>query len=73
MTTTVRLNTVGLLAEKLGQPVHRVEYVIRTRSHINHVAVAGRTRLFDDGAARQLRHEFNAIDARKSGGIPDEA
>jgi len=66
MNTTIRLNTIGRLAEKLHQPVSRIAYVIRTRPHIQHVAVAGRTRLFDEQAVAQVRHELNAIDARQA-------
>lgn len=68
MDATVRLNTIGRLAEKLRQPVHRIEYLIRTRPHIQHVARAGNARLYDEHVVRLLRHELNAIDARKASG-----
>lgn len=68
MTTkqTVTLNTVGVLAAKLGQPIHRIEYLLRTRKHIAPVAIAGRSRLYPEKTIAQLRHELNAIDARAS-------
>lgn len=68
----VQLNTLGRIAEKVNQPLHRVAYIIRTRPHIKHVAKAGRTRLFDEAAVAQIRHELNAIDARSSAGVPKE-
>jgi hypothetical protein len=69
MTTeqTVRLNTVGVLAQKLNQPVHRIVYVLRTRQHIRPAAVAGRSRLYPELAVAQLRYELNCIDARGAG------
>lgn len=63
-TQTVKLNTVGVLAQKLDQPVHRIQYLLRTRKHIQPAALAGRSRLYPDKAVAQLRHELNAIDAR---------
>jgi hypothetical protein len=65
---TVKLNTVGVLAQKLNQPVHRVQYLLRTRKHIAPVAIAGRSRLYTEQTVAQLRHELNAIDARAGHG-----
>jgi hypothetical protein len=64
--TTVKLNTVGVMAQKLDEPVHRVTYVLSTRPHIQPVAIAGRSRLYDEIAVAQLRYELNCIDARCS-------
>jgi hypothetical protein len=58
------LRTVGHMASALGAPLHRVEYVLRTRQHIRPRARAGRIRLYDLRALAQVRHELNAIDAR---------
>jgi hypothetical protein len=63
-TETVKLNTVGVLAQKLNQPVHRIQYLLRTRPHIKPAARAGRSRLYREQAVAQLRHELNSIDAR---------
>lgn len=59
------LKTPGVLASILGQPLHRVLYVLRTREHIRPTARAGRLRLFDNEAVAMLRHELNAMDARE--------
>ena len=66
MTTeqTVRLNTVGVLAQKLNQPIHRTTHLLRTREHIRTAAIAGRSRLYPELAVAQLRYELNCIDAR---------
>lgn len=71
---TPQLITPGVIARQLGEPLHRVTYLLRTRSHIRPAARAGRLRLFDHAAVACLRHEVNSIDARslarmeKSGG-----
>lgn len=60
-----QLRTPGVLAALLGVPLHRVEYVLRTRRHIRPAARAGRLRLYDSQALAMLRHELKAIDARR--------
>jgi len=62
-----KLATVGEISRLLRAPIHRIEYVLRTRPHISARAVAGRARCFDDNAIAQIRHELNAIDARRTG------
>lgn len=61
------LVTVGVIACELGVPVDRVCRVLRTRPHIKPRAYAGNVRLFDNVAIAQVRHEINAIDARRGG------
>lgn len=62
------LRSLGVVAAALGEPLHRVVYVLRTRGHIRPSAIAGRMRLYDREAMALIRHELNAIDARRSGG-----
>ena len=62
----VRLLTPGVLASKLGVPLHRILYLLRTRPHIRPRARAGGLRLYDLEAVAMLRHELSAIDARRS-------
>lgn len=57
--------TPGRIAETLNVPLHRVLYVLRTRSHIRESARAGTLRLYDRRGIAQVRHELNAIDARR--------
>lgn len=59
------LLTSGKIADELGVPLHRVQHVLRTRRHIQPSARAGTLRLFDREAVAQIRHELNAIDARR--------
>lgn len=67
--TIPRLPTVGQLAKLLRVPVHRIEYVVRSRPHIKVSALAGLARCFDDEAVAIIRHELNAIDARRDGRV----
>lgn len=73
MQTAIRLNTVGLIADTCHVPVSRVLYVLQTRQHIRPVAIAGRARLFDQAAVAKIRHELNAIDARRASREADHA
>jgi hypothetical protein len=64
-TATPRLITPGVIAAELGAPLHRVLHVLGTRPHIRPVARAGTLRLYDRRAVALVRHELNAIDARR--------
>ena len=59
------LLTPGRLAAILGVSVRRVLYVLATRPHIAPSARAGIIRLYDRQALAHVRHELNAIDARR--------
>lgn len=61
-----RLRTPGVMAADLGEPLHRVLYVLRTRSTIQPTAMAGRLRLYDSEAQRRLEQELAAITSRHS-------
>ncbi len=56
--TEVRLMTPGVLAERLGMPLSRVLYLLRTRPHIRPAARAGILRLYDAEALLQLQREI---------------
>jgi hypothetical protein len=60
------LRTPGRIAAELAVPLPRVLYVLRTRPHIEPAARAGVIRLYDRQAVAQVRHELNAIAARRS-------
>jgi hypothetical protein len=64
-TAIPRLITPGVIASELGQPLHRVLRVLATRPHIRPLARAGTLRLYDRRAVAMVRHELNAIDARR--------
>jgi hypothetical protein len=66
MSDTPRLITAGVIASELQVPLHRVLRVLRTRPHIRPAARAGTLRLYKRQAVAMVRHELNAIDARRS-------
>lgn len=63
-----KLRTPGVVARELGEPLHRVAYILRTRPFIRPAARAGRLRLYDREAVAMIRHAMNAMDARKGVG-----
>ena len=66
MMPVAQLLTPGRIATELSEPLHRVQYVLLTRPHIRPRARAGILRLFDRDALAMVRHELNAIDAKRS-------
>jgi len=60
-----KLITVGVIAPELGIPVNRVCRILRARPHVQLRAYAGNTRLFDNAAIAQVRHELDALEARR--------
>lgn len=63
---TPKLRTAGVIAAELGEPLHRVVNVLRTRQHIRPAARAGTLRLYDREAVAMVRHELNGIDALRA-------
>jgi hypothetical protein len=64
-TTIPNLITPGRIAAELREPLHRVLHVLGTRPHIAPSARAGTLRLYNRRAVAMVRHELNAIDARR--------
>jgi hypothetical protein len=60
-----RLITPGVIASELREPLHRVLHVLATREHIQPSARGGTLRLYNRQAVAMVRHELNAIDARR--------
>ena len=58
--------TVGEIARRLGQPIHRIEYVIRSRS-IEPSCMAGNARVFTDTDVDRIASELRRIDAGREG------
>jgi hypothetical protein len=59
------LITAGIIAAELRVPLHRVLHVLGTRQHIRPSARAGILRLYDRRSVAMVRHELNAIEARR--------
>jgi hypothetical protein len=60
-----KLITPGVIAAELDQPIHRVIRILATRAHIKPAARAGTIRLYTREAVAMVRHELNAIDAKR--------
>jgi len=67
-TTEPTLITPGVIAKELGEPLHRILNILKTRVHIKPSARAGTLRLYNKAAVAMVRHELNTIDARR--GVP---
>jgi hypothetical protein len=60
-----RLITPGVIAQRIGAPLHRVLHVLSTRRHIRPAARAGTLRLYATEAVVLVRRELSTIDARR--------
>ncbi|HEY7313864.1 MAG TPA: MerR family transcriptional regulator [Gemmataceae bacterium] len=59
--------TVGEIARRLAEPVHRIEYILRTRN-IRPAGIAGNSRVYAEEDVERIAAELQGIDARKDGG-----
>ncbi len=59
--------TVGEIARRLAEPVHRVEYILRTRN-IRPSGIAGNSRVYTEEDVERIAAELQGINARKDGG-----
>jgi len=56
--------TVGEIARRLGEPVHRVEYLIRSRG-IRPSGIAGHARVFGEEDVKRIAGELERIDRER--------
>jgi hypothetical protein len=63
---TLRGNTPGHIAKRLGVPLHRITYILKKRPDIKPAMMAGTIRVYDAAAIASIRHELHAIDARRA-------
>lgn len=59
----IGFSPLGEIARRLNVPVHRVEYVIRTRE-ISPLIVAGGRNFYSEASIEQISQVIAAIDAR---------
>jgi hypothetical protein len=59
--------TVGAIARRYDEPIHRIEYVIDSRG-IRPSSRAGNLRVFSEAAVQRIGSELRRIDAEKQGG-----
>jgi hypothetical protein len=58
--------TVGEIARRLDEPVHRIEYILRTRD-IRPSGMAGHCRVYTEEDIERIAAELQCIDIRKEG------
>jgi DNA-binding transcriptional MerR regulator len=58
---------VGEIARRLGQPIHRIEYVIRSRN-IKPESRAGSSRVFSEATVNRIASELHRIETDRGGG-----
>ncbi|NOT02119.1 MAG: MerR family transcriptional regulator [Phycisphaerales bacterium] len=63
---TAVVPTVGEIARRLGEPIHRIEYIIRARD-IAPIVRAGNVRVFSDADVDRIASELHRIDTEKGG------
>lgn len=61
------LPTVGEIARRLGQPVHRIEYLIRSRGLVP-LGNAGNARVFSEATVDRIAAELHRIDEEREVG-----
>jgi hypothetical protein len=66
MTEPATLLTVGEIARRLDQPIHRVEYVLRSRN-VAPAGWAGNSRVFVESDVAFVAAELRRIDDERSG------
>tara|TARA_R110000803_G_C11989495_1_gene321999 strand:+ start:54157 stop:54366 length:210 start_codon:yes stop_codon:yes gene_type:complete len=65
MSENHEFKTTGKIAEFLGEPLHRIEYILRTRKHITPLATGGGLRFYDSEAIAKIKSELEMIDNAK--------
>ena len=61
----MKFPTVGEIARRMNEPMHRIEYVVRTR-HIQPTGWAGNLRVFAEADVERITAELRRIDKQKS-------
>ena len=56
--------TIGEIARRLGEPIHRIQYVIRARN-IRPCGWAGNARVFPEDAVQAIAAKLHRIDTGK--------
>lgn len=63
--TRTALHTVGDVARLLNLPIHRVEYILRSRPQIQPVGRVGIARVYDESAVELVRQAITDISRRQ--------
>jgi hypothetical protein len=71
MSRSTTLPTVGEIARRLDESLHRIEYVIRSRN-IQPTSRAGHVRIFAEAEVAHIADELRQIDAARQERIEKE-
>jgi hypothetical protein len=72
MSTDQKFLTVGAIAARLEQPIHRIQYLIHSRG-LRPVGRAGNLRVFDESALTALRQAAAEADLRSGKEVSSNA
>lgn len=61
---TPALATIGEISRRLAKPVHRIEYVLRSRN-IAATSIAGNARVFSEADVQYIASELRRIDEER--------
>jgi hypothetical protein len=64
MTLSAQIVSLGEIARRLDVPIHRVEYVIRTRS-VKPTLIAGGRHFYSEGSVQRIGSEIKRIDKER--------
>lgn len=68
MTSTWKtICTIGQIAHRLNEPIHRIEYAIKTRG-IEPTAIAGNARIFQEEDIERVATALRDIDSKRREG-----
>jgi len=62
------LLTVGEIARRLAVPLHRVEYVLRTRPQLRPLTRVANVRIYNEGVLQFVAGELQRIDTERGDG-----
>ena len=66
-TNCPQLITASVMAAHFNVPLSRIRYILNERPHIRPQARVGAIPVFDAEGMAQVRHELNAMDAKRAG------
>ena len=66
-TPSKHMVTSGEIGRRLNEPIHRIEYVLRTRD-IPPRGIAGNCRVYEEADVERIAEILRTIDAKKDGG-----
>ncbi|MCA9125095.1 MAG: hypothetical protein KDB11_33195 [Planctomycetales bacterium] len=64
MTLSAQIASLGEISRRLDVPIHRVEYVIRTR-HIEPTLIAGGRHFYSEASVQRIGSEIKRIDEER--------